>query len=131
MTPSEWEAVAVEVKYLWGPSAKWERADRAYDMVRELGSDAVLSAVKQMFRNGMAHPPSMSEVASAAVIVVGDSTPVLRNPTECNHPQPWGFEIMDGERMAFCRYCYSEWSAPRIKSLGEIAEARQTRNVPV
>jgi hypothetical protein len=131
MSPAEWEGVVIEVRALWGSSAKWARADQAYDMVIGLDRAETMAVVHSMFRNGSANAPSMSEViAGVTVRQVGTTNSSLENPLECSHPQPWGFDIIDGKRIAFCRYCYSEWEAPNVKSIGEIAEAKETRNIP-
>lgn len=131
MSPAEWEGIVIEVRALWGTSGKWARADQAYEMVMELDRAETMAAVRSMFRNGSANAPSMSElVATVTARQVGTTSTALANPLECPHPQPWGFDTIDGKRIAFCRYCYSEWEAPNIKSMGEIADAKETRNIP-
>ena len=130
MSPAEWETIVVEVRHLFGPSAKWARADQAYEQVQNLPVEATLEAVRSIFKAGSAKVPSMSEVIGAVASGTRIDSSTLQSPAECRHPQPWGFTIEDGKRIAFCRYCYTEWEAPRIKSVGEIAQAAQTRGVP-
>jgi len=131
MSPAEWETIVIEVRHLFGPSSKWARADQAYEQVQNLPVAATLEAVRSIFKAGTTKVPSMSEVIGAASSGTRLDSAALRSPAECRHPQPWGFTIEDdGTRMAFCRYCYAEWKAPHIRSLGELARAAQTRGVP-
>lgn len=129
MSPTEWEEIAAEVRYLFGSSPKWARADVAYPMVTGLPARETMQVVRDLFKAGSARCPTMSEVVAAVASRPGVIGPTaLRNPVECKHPAPWGFA--DEPRTAFCRYCYAEWDAPNVKSMGELAVMEQTRGIP-
>jgi len=134
---SEWLIICKSVETKWGQSRRWDRAgDLAIDkMVTGLNMTWAEKAIDQLAQGtGAEHAPAPVKVLSVGhELQDADrrlSSSSLRSPAECRHPEPYGFTIEDETRIAFCRYCYAEWEAPKIKSIGEIAEAAQTRGVP-
>jgi hypothetical protein len=134
MTAAEWLTICKKVEARWGQSRRWDQAgDLALDKtVTALGAEWAEKAIDDLV-NTDEHAPAPAKVLRLGHELQAATRRLdsgLENPLECAHPQPWGFDIIDGKRIAFCRYCYSEWEAPNIKSMSELTDIKETRNIP-
>lgn len=121
MTPGQWEEIVVEVESLWGRSAKWSKADRAYKHIKTVDFRAASNAVEDFFNAGREHAPSISELVARARRYAG---PVKASPCNGHHPQFAIVERTFEHTTVVCTACgEQEQRPPDFLTVGELEEA--------
>lgn len=107
MTPYEWQKVVYRVRTIWGSVAggKWDGAERAYrdtPAIQRGSLSSFMAALGSFESQGMAWPPSISQVIASAVgPSYGSERP---EPAMCTHPT---ISVLGEEEM--CAVCLETW----------------------
>jgi hypothetical protein len=125
MTPDDWKMVVDEVEGLWGKSAKWRNADRAFKYARAIPAAAARSAVEVLFMAGGAAPYPADLISTARSLMddVMTADEVARYCETNGH----AFGVVDevnGVRTGICGRCRVEVEKPAglMRTLGEVED---------
>ena len=125
MTPDDWAMIVDEVEGLWGKSAKWRNADRAFKYARGIPPSAGRSAVEVLFMAGGAapYPADLLSTARSMMDAPMSEDEMARYCTLDGH----SFGIVDetqGIRTGICRRCRAEVKKPSglMPTIGEVED---------